>query len=96
MALHAALMLCRYAMGDGVPANLSHAFAIFFKAASMGHARGMCYVAAAYHFGQGVPESRFEALRWCALAFVSTSLDHVLQALIWISGISVPLRWGTD
>jgi hypothetical protein len=56
----------------------------------------MCYVAAAYHFGQGVPESRFEALRWCALAFVSTSLDHVLQALIWISGISVPLRWGTD
>ena len=54
-------------MGDGVPASLARAFALFFKAAGMGHARGMCYVAAAYHFGQGVSESRFDALRWCAL-----------------------------
>jgi TPR repeat protein len=69
-----ALTLSRYAMGDGVPANLSRAFALFFKAAGMGHARGMCYVAAAYHFGQGVSESRFEALRWC-VRLVSSSLD---------------------
>lgn len=35
----------------------------------MGHARGMCYVAAAYHFGQGVRESRFDALRWCVCIY---------------------------
>jgi hypothetical protein len=82
-------------MGDGVQANLSHAFALFFKAAGMGHARGMCYVAAAYHFGQGVPESRFDALRWFVCSF-STCLDDVSQitlfSLIPFSGISVPLR----
>jgi hypothetical protein len=67
-----ALTLCRYATGDGVPASLSNAFALFFKAAAMGHARGMCFVAAAYHFGQGVPENRFEALRWCGCVYVDT------------------------
>jgi len=67
-----ALILGRYATGNGVPASLSNAFALFFKAAGMGHARGMCFVAAAYHFGQGVPENRFEALRWCGCAYVHT------------------------
>jgi hypothetical protein len=67
-------------MGDGVPANLSNAFALFFKAAGMGHARGMCYVAAAYHFGQGVPESRFEALRWCFI--VLPLLDDVEMPIL--------------
>jgi hypothetical protein len=69
-----ALMLSRYAMGDGVPTNLSHAFALFLKAAERGHARGMCFVAAAYHFGQGVPENRFEALRWCICCRVAGHL----------------------
>lgn len=63
----AALIACRYATGDGVPANLHRAFALFEKAAGMGHARAMCFVGAAYHLGQGVDESRFEALRWCGL-----------------------------
>jgi TPR repeat protein len=74
----AALMVGRYATGDGVPANLHRAFALFQKAAGMGHARAMCFVAAAYHLGQGVGESRFEALRWCGLPRVchySTACD---------------------
>lgn len=86
-------MLSRYATGDGIPANLSRAFALFNKAANMGHARGMCYVAAAYHFGQGVAESRFEALRWCGGVAACCAAKRAAHA---IAGTSAPLRWGTN
>ncbi len=69
-------------MGDGVPASLTRAFALFFRAAGMGHARGMCYVAAAYHFGQGVSESRFDALRWCAFTYLQLFVCVHVQLLL--------------
>src|SRR6267154_4004332 len=55
--------------GDGgLPKNLARATELYFKSASQGFDKAQVALGIAYELGEGVPQSRAQALKWLSTA----------------------------
>ena len=74
-----------YAKGEGVPKDPEECYKLRFKAAKMGNARAMFYMAERLHYGDGIPEKNdLAALHWANKAKNNKNLpaDKAIDQLI--------------